>query len=298
MAAPEAEVNHQFMDLLYRVPPNLFAAVDGAHFDNLPAALRERQLSSRPLYLEAESPQGVLAGPHLVPLHDMAAASRLLVLLGGKPAAVFWSWPGDIDTMQRHLRTINMVEIPAPDRPEGFEPVLFRHADPNVIALITPLLSAAQLGRLLGQAAGLAGIAPEHGGIFSLPRPDGAAGSAGFLRLTPEQYAAIDAHRLERSRRKVMDYLRNTAPDHTRHMDDAQLAAAVMAAEGSANSYGIVSERGHAQWAYLTLITGDSFHRQPGFSQYMTDGAQSPDFKIDATLRSLAILQTQRERRG
>ena len=68
-------------------------------------------------------------------------------MIGDKPATVFWSWQEGADALYRYLRTIGLIQIPAraarPGAP-SHEAVVFRHADPNVMASILPLLDAAQ----------------------------------------------------------------------------------------------------------------------------------------------------------
>lgn len=53
-----------------------------------------------------------------------------------------------------------VVELPV-----RYELALLRHADPNVMAMLLPLLDASQVSRLFGRAAGLVIDSPDHGGL-------------------------------------------------------------------------------------------------------------------------------------
>lgn len=161
-------------DTLRRTPRDVFAVVDGAHFDDLPSEIRAFGLTSRALYHDAADAAGIAAGPHLVPVPDDTAIDNVVAFVGDRPAAVFWSWPDGEDALYRHLRKLNRVEIPLDTGaygPEEFEPVLFRHADPNVLAAVLPILELEQFGELLGAARGLVMVAPDLGGLKIVPRP-------------------------------------------------------------------------------------------------------------------------------
>ena len=164
---------------------------DAAHFDNLQDLLTKAGLPFHPLYLDEKDPApgAEIAGPHLVELPTRASARKLIALADDKPAIVWWVWPehGDATTTEiyRHLRRLNVVEIPSdrfdadehppaatdiglinqvdhghehapqPPKTESYDLVIFRHADPNAIAMLLPLLDAPQVSRLFGDAMGI-----------------------------------------------------------------------------------------------------------------------------------------------
>jgi Domain of unknown function (DUF4123) len=148
------------------LPPERYAVVDGARFRDLPRDLKAALLSSRPLYLEGADVAALAAGPHLVRLKNYEEASRLLRLVGDRPAAVFWSWPGEPEGLYRHLRRLNVVNVArvhAPVGPGDYETLLFRHADPNVLGIMVEVMDPAQRRELMGQSPGLAYFAPKIG---------------------------------------------------------------------------------------------------------------------------------------
>lgn len=154
------------MQLIAGLPADHYAVVDGARFDDLPGTLTELGLAPRPLYLEGADPQAVANGPYLMPLSDMRQASAVLRMIAGQPAAVFWSWPGGMDGLYRHLRGLNAVQVARTARPVGpedYETLLFRHYDPNVLGLMIEVMDEGQRRTLLGSSPAIAFFAPKLG---------------------------------------------------------------------------------------------------------------------------------------
>ena len=250
----------------------------------------------RPLYLDEQKDEVAAAGPFLVPLPDRKAGRRLSGLIGDKPAIVWWSWPDRGEETQeaifRHLRTINMAEIPAgpadpddpaiiaearaaeqgaahmPDghdhdghdhaghAPERYDLVLFRHGDPNVMALLLPLLDFAQVARLFGEATGIVIDSPDAGGVRTYARPaDLPERPRGWLRIGKDQYDAMSGKRIVASRLRIMAGLRESLGDTIADRDDRTLYRLVSDAEAQGGKLGIVSEQSHFYWAYLFLAT-------------------------------------------
>ena len=61
------DFSNPLLDALRQLPGEIFAVVEGAHFDDAPAELKKCGLAGRPLYLEGESDHDVASGPHLLP---------------------------------------------------------------------------------------------------------------------------------------------------------------------------------------------------------------------------------------
>jgi hypothetical protein len=296
------DFSNPLLDTVRRLPAEIFAVVEGAHFDDAPAELKALGLAGRPLYLEGEKDSDVASGPHLVPIRNLYAFEKLGAMIGNKPAAVFWSWQHGAETLYRHLRTINLVEIPRENAggpgASAYEAVVFRHADPNVLASILPLLDASQFSRLLGAAAGIVMDATDFGGVKIAPRPDNLPASPhGFLRFSKDQIAVIRQRGGERSHRRIARYLREVAPDPTDKMSDAEIHAAVLKSEKTGKEIGLHSEQAFGKWSYLNIITGGRILEQDGVRRYMTDGAHPPDQKVTLMLRSLGLAFEQLERR-
>ena len=107
----------------------------------------------------------VRTAPRLAQL-DRRALDRLLSIDGMTERAVFWRYDAaDEPALFRHLRTLNLVEIPkspegATDPPDIFaettRTVIFRHWDPNIIELTLPIMTPQQLRRFFGSAQAIA----------------------------------------------------------------------------------------------------------------------------------------------
>lgn len=268
------------------MPQALFAVVDGAHFDDLPALLKARRLEAHPLYLEASDGAGVRAGPHLVPLALRDEVRVLLDVIDGKPATTFWSWPGNSGAFRRHLRGLNLAEIPnerraGPNDPT-YETVLFRHWDPNVLAVTLPVLTAEQRSRFLGNAEGVVFDADEYGGLTKAPRPEPLPPKpAGRLRFAPGQIEIIAAQRLEASHNRIAHYLREVVPIQTDPLDFAALRMRITSYQIEAREIGLVKERDIAQWACLQILSGNTLFDQPIIRQLFS----TPDGNFSASER-------------
>lgn len=101
---------------------------------------------------------------------------------------------------------------------------------------------------------------------------------------------ALRGTQLNRSRLTVMRTLRKGAPNETMHLSDAQLREIVLFSERQGEALGIRSEKAHAKWAYLNLVTKGKLVEQDGVLDYMRDGRDRPDKKVELMLRSVVIL--------
>ena len=291
------------------MPPPVFAAVDGAQFDDLPALLKDAGLSFRSLFLGVADAESEKAGPWFVDVNMTRSMNAFLALVGDQPAAVFWSCPAGESALYRHLRMLNEAIVPLPrgDAPEraagAARPasdyrdarVLFRHWDPRVLVDVLPVLDEAQFARVLGPAA-LVMIPREGGGApFTAPAVDASLiAPQGPLRMRAEQLDAISDRRAAQSRRRIVGYLRDVAPDQTGDVDDRRLAKMVHYAETSAGAFGVRSERAVGLWAYMLATSQNDFTREWTVKRFMTatdlDAAPEQRVKMlfDARQRSLA----------
>lgn len=272
--------------LLTDMPDHLFAVVDGAFFDDIAREVAAIGLEAQPLY---ESEEGRRVGPHLIAFRERAALASLLTHIGSRPAAVFWSWTGQASTLRRHLRSNAMIDIP--DNEGGRESVLLRYADANVVASLLDILDAAQRAQFMGEASAISMRTsdPVRTRFFPVAPQNGELRRGGFLRLSPEQLAATSAAHLERSRHRVAATLRRGAPDQVDAYSEDKLLEIVTASEEQGRRIGIRSERSHARWAYLNILTQGRVLDQPGVLDYMQDGKASPDRKVDLMLRSVIV---------
>lgn len=357
----------------------VYAVLDGAQFDDLPAELRGQGLAHRSLYVDVADDELILAGPWLVDLHHLrvdedvadlheekhveprqaaeepddetlyaqadalAQAMRIsveagdetgggrlvlqqtvplaskadpaiqlekvLAVVGDKPAATFWVGEASLaePVIWRHLRTLNRVLIPqgygeddkgpstlpisVANGQEGggktHEAVLFRHCDGNVLAAVLPALDASQFTRLFGPARALAFHAPDHptpsgSFVWRALAPDGtSAAPAGMLQIDADQMHAVEEARQERSRRKVVAYLRDVDPASTEGRSDAELHKAIRCYENTGNAYGLTSERAHMKWAYLMSVSDGDIDNAPQTREFFRQSSKHPDDRID-----------------
>ncbi|MBL4916581.1 DUF4123 domain-containing protein [Szabonella alba] len=283
---------------------HVFAVIDGAKLDNLQLLLHRLQLDPKPLYFNHKNGTGHAAGPHLVACPDAAA---VLDLRGAVPAdaVVWWLWPGSDRTdalarIFRHLRGLGKVEIPAgyPDhagrtgpehsRPDRYEQVLFRHADPHVLAQVLPVLTPVQRSRLYGKACAIVIDDPKGAGLRIARIPgDLPAPQAGFLRLTADQMDAITDRRLIESHQRIADYLRRTMPAEYRAASDDQLAELVQISDSTGRELGLRSEQAQCRWAYLMMLSRGAAADLPEVRETLLS-APDPDARVKELMTEAA----------
>lgn len=157
------------------------------------------------------------------------------------------------EALYRHLRTLNEVLLPLEDREDatvekprasGYERVLFRHWDPNVLGATLPILTRAQFTRFLGPADGLAFNGPDYGGVRRVRKPDNMPDAAiGPLKLEPDQIERLKAAMLHSSRLRIARFLKKNMPPHFTGIDDDFVWGATLASELTADELGIQTER-------------------------------------------------------
>ena len=303
-----------------------FAVLDGAQFDNLPAALSKGGFVWRSLYHrnDRSGSAPTISAPHLVWIDESSTTPfarsvsdtlhGLDELIDGKPAAVFWQCPNGGEALYKHLRTINKVVIPPDERSSnahtgqdasaaGDMMVLFRHADANVLAQTVGAMTEAEAARFMGPATAL----------YFAPDPDWAGGRrwlcvdkdadwpparSGPLTLSRGTLDRMNGKRLRRCEERVMAYLREVAPGQTRHVSDAALGAATARYIKEATRYGVKSEVGLGRWCYLQVVTGGEMGKQKSVTDFLLkknlglDPNASADDRV-ATLMRMAAAQAE-----
>ncbi len=273
--------------------------LDGALHDDLPMALERHGIRARPLFLEAGDASAVASGPFLIPLDSDGQIAGLQAVIGAARAPVIWSWLQGEASLYRHLRTLNLVDVPIEqdiddddadpdDRPvPRRRSVLFRHWDPNVLAQVQSLLDPTQKARLLGVAAGLAYL-PEasaaHTADIGWLMTEGMAKPPGMLAFTEVQFAALTDTRIQESRRNIMAYLRETAAEDLAEISDPELHAMVVQAEASGNVIGLRSEHAHGLWAFLDVINGGESSQWREVRQYFYRAAEERELVMQQVL--------------
>ena len=288
---------------------NAFAVIDGGHFDDLPTAFKRERLFARSLFLDKGDREVQTFGPWLVKLdQEPEATNKVFAIVGDKPAAVFWSCDAGEAVLHRHLRTINMVRIPAwaasgKDAPppastrEHFTPVLFRHFDPSVLGALLPCLDATQFARFLGPAEQIAFVAVDFGGLKKVVANKSVSSTQdGMLTISSAQVNAMTGRRLIASHHRIMAYLREAAPAHTRGTSDDDLLYQIQYSESVGRSLGIRSERAHAQWAFLMVTSEGHVANEMTVTRFICAPGCVPDNQVDAALRQ--AMGAARDREG
>ena len=284
-----------------RMPPPAFAVVDGGHFDNLPSALSDAGLLARSLFLGHGARDVEQHGPWLVPVHHDPDVGTVLGVVGDLPAVVFWSCPEGEVALYGHLRRLNRVRIPGwaaagKDGPEpgmdadrGFEAVLFRHWDPNVLGALLPVLDEGQFSRVVRPAAGLCFHAEHHGGLRRVVNDPGwPAAPGGMLSIRPEQIEALAERRLTASHRRVAVYLHDVFPEAASAQSGQQLRNFVRQADRSGRQLGLRTEAAHKRWAYLLMASDGQVARTPGALDFIRYGGTSPDDQVRRMVEMIA----------
>ncbi len=275
-----------------------YALVDGGHYADLPTLLGRERLLGRSLFLSTADVEVQRAGPWLVTLDRLPdAIDKVLSIVEGKPAAVFWCSDAGEVSLWRHLRGLNMAKIPAwaadgleaparIDATDVFETVAFRHWDPRVLGALMPTLDAAQFARVLGSSREVAFLSDDHGGarriICDRSWP---AASPGLLTLSSSQIVALTDRRLSASHRRIMAYLRDVAPQQTVEVSDEDLLYQVRYCESVGRDLGITSERGHAQWAFLMVLSEGRIASDRQVVEFISDSRRSPNVQIEEALK-------------
>jgi hypothetical protein len=241
-----------------------FAIVDGAKYDDLPNALIRARFVSRPLYsdrggqvkdFDHTSPQFVYldrtrdtdASAKDEPCNEQIVRS-LFDLIEDCSAAVFWSCRQGGETLFRHLRKINRVQIEAGHLPSSGELptanfkddiLLFRHADANVMAQVLPALTPELLKRLIGPAEAISFVPDivwtlEDEYVFQSPQSISGMQTAGMIRFDSAVMKRIEARRAV----GVLRHLLLTFSSYRERMGD-DYKRLVAAAHKRATHYGI-----------------------------------------------------------
>jgi len=276
------------LPLLRAEAAHVFAVIDGAKVGHLQALLHRLRLDPKPLYFHLKGGTGHSAGPHLVGCRSDADILNIRAAVSAG-AVVWWLWPGPdagdaLARIYRHLRGLGMVEIPAgwPDHPHPTrtERVLFRHADPHVLAQVLPVLDSVQRARLYGKARAIV-IDDALGSGLRIARipPDQPVPPGGFLRLKAAQMEAITDRRLSASHQRVADYLRRTMPPDYRAATDDQIAELVQISDQTGRELGLKSEQAHCRWAYLMMLSRGEAAHLPEVRETLISAAD-PDARV------------------
>lgn len=278
---------------------HLFAVVDGIHGADLARRLRDGGLNGYAIRVEDLDLPGVDEGPFAVPCADADAIDRVQRLTGAQRPAMWWMWPqggmAGLRALAGHLRRLNLIDVPeeAPHLP-GLIPcrtklsrrmvtTLFRHADPEVIAALLPVLSARQLALLFGAARAM--VVTADGAVPRLVRPSfpGLRPPTGRLALSGGQHAVL-AQACGVSLRRQM--LR----EFSAASGDAHRAMRILDAVERAESYGFITPAQARRFVRMDLRNGCCFEELPrhaGVLAHLTRTDLSPTERLFHAEREL-----------
>lgn len=280
----------------------VFAVIDGAKVEGLQTLLHQLRLDPKPLYFSHKNGTGHAAGPHLLAVPSETATLRLRESVPAG-AVVWWVWPGrDADDalagLFRHLRGLGRVEIPAgyPDNtgkigPPRYELVLFRHADPHVLAQVLPVLGPEQRSRLYGKARAIVIDDPQGSGLRIARVPEGLPPPPmGFLRLTTDQMDRITERRVAERQAVLVEYMLRNAPTETEMLSDAELQSLAAKVDLRAKELGLQEGSSLLLLGFLAAITGGAALTARQIEHAILRPDISPD---DALMELVTQLQTE-----
>ncbi|MCO6381226.1 DUF4123 domain-containing protein [Oceanicola sp. 502str15] len=287
----------QLGSLLRRLPGQIFAVIDGAHFDDLPGRIRDVGLEALPLFTDEIDLPALGRGPHLVACPNLFAVEQVTDVCAGVPAVVWWDWPDQGEktagNIYAHLRRLNLVEIPANraepivgrrqvgavDRGAGWETVLFRHGDPNVMSLLIPVLDEEQRGQLFGAALSVAMQPPGREVTHTANPSHNAPPGFGRLRLRSAQYDELAGQHGRGLRRRAVLELSDAMPGRTAEEREARVAAAYDRAE----SFGCMTLDQIWEFIHLDSRWGAKFELAKGHEKVL-EALKMPDASAEERL--------------
>jgi hypothetical protein len=244
------------------------------------------------------------------PAEAASQLSLLAKIVGDAPVAVYWVGDNALTEWRlwHHLRTLNMVLIPKEFLPSippsqfgrtaisdlsSHEPVLFRHADGNVLAEVLPVLDGAQFSRYFGPATSVFFLAPDHPSpsqstLKRAALPDDAPPAAtGLLKMTYGQMDELDAARRESLTQAATGYVMSATRAVRDTYPEPYVAGMVVKALAKSNDIGASTRNSHYRWALMYTMSGGKIYDSPRFHSYI--GEDTPGLNTDEKL--LRLLQ-------
>ncbi len=280
----------------------VFAAIDAAKLDFLQEILTSQGLKFDPLYLDEIDAPSVASGPHLVDISGIGDLQKIQAIIGDSASCVWWIWPDEpdaYDAIYRHLRGLNMVEIPAgrfdgeqPGARTGYEAVLFRHADPEALNGVLEVLDTGQVARLFGPALALVARTPNANDprLFEKPE-DLPLPTRGMLRIASlEQYDAIAESRSTTLRARIAGALYDLEMDQHGLDADETFEDLAVIAESTGAQIGLESERAFILWAFCGAVAGTGALYSRDLLSFFTGHDETPDDVVEGIVAGFAQL--------
>ncbi len=250
----------------------------------------------------------------------VAQLTKVIQMTGDLPAAVFWVGEANLSepVLWRHLRTINMVLFPKSEiddieevsesmaaaeqttlssQSDTHKMVVFRHADPNVLAQVLPCMNVAEFARFLGPA-GTVCFAPTDEWRLEPPvaqavKPaESPVAERGPLKLSATTVRGIEVASKNASERRIVDFLRSTAPQYTQRLSDDKLLAIVREAHVSGASVGVQSERSIGLFTLLSLMSGGELAKDTRFLNGIRRDPRPADYVVDEVYDQITAMSS------
>ncbi|GGB11721.1 hypothetical protein GCM10011491_44520 [Brucella endophytica] len=240
-----------------------------------------------------------------------AVVDKMFALVEERHAVVFWLCKAGGDALYRHLRTINMVNIPEEAAKKGsldprdevsgrFMPVLFRHADPNVLAQVMPVVDRPLIKKFLGPAESVVFLPDdkwsESGKILQLTNPQGDIPvPVGPICLSADHINQIS---LLRARLEMPVIVNAFIADNGL---EEQHAPVFEKAIQRAYRYGLRDEQTYVAFLKLERAYGPDFEFRRGREfvlEHLQDRDMSAEAKLACVVAELQNEKFEREKRG
>ncbi len=147
----QSEFEHLHRTIFGHEPHPVFAVLDGAIIDDLPARLQASAPEAMCLFSGNLDPMLAAAAPYLLPLRKGSASARIALQDGWNAhwGIVLVTEPGtSLHTLRAHLRRNLRVEVP------GGQSLLFRFYDPRAFLAVVPTFDAEQRAAFFGPILG------------------------------------------------------------------------------------------------------------------------------------------------
>jgi hypothetical protein len=102
-----------------------------------------------------------------------------------------------------------------------------------------------------------------------------------MIRVRDDQVAALDAAVKERSYRRIAALMRERLPRELFPAGEEALLARIRLSAKAAGGYSILSEQGIARFATMSLLFGESFHRQPAIHRALEGGGKKAERALE-----------------
>lgn len=263
-----------------------FAVFDAAQVENAIQNLETSGLSYRCLYIGIDDKQSLKnTAPYLISLQhtpmdknsDPLLLDRIIDLTSNKLSSlVFWKCDKGEDVLYKHLRGINMVDIPLQNNDRTlsnkFEHVVLRHADANVMAQVMPALSHTELMHCIGPADYVL-FKPDniwHTKLIHAQRDSNWSEAENtVLRISIPSYQKVISNREQGIINKIEKHLTNVIWEQNTSTTTLHNIAVNSFIEAKQN--GIKTEGGFYRWSFFYYISNGEYFKYAQAKAFLTD---------------------------